>query len=425
MKSLASKSLNSLRSWRATLGVKATLTVGLAIGGSIIARLIYPVIQILLARLMGFSQYGLYIALFALLSPVASAASLGLEPWLLRQSGKPGLAGSIGDVLAVRLGALSLLVLVAAPLLALTHRDSYSLAIVSVAGVALVSETLVATADAALRAQARVVAAALLQVGIAAVFFGLVWFAWRPGASMGRALAYRTGASLIGLGSAWWLLRAVRPAAWAPRRWWAMLKQTKVYYASEILATISLKADLTMIALLAGSAAVALYGPGLTIINTTFLVPGIASQIILPLISRQRFGSPKYWITLQLGVVCSVAYGLLVAAALFWAAPLVVSILYGPEYSGTVPLLQIMCLIPLLKSLNFCWATIMVAHDQQPLRTKLQAVGALFNPLANLAWIPLFGVMGAAWVNLATEFILVLCYGYGAWVTVRREQHTA
>lgn len=421
MKSLASKSLDSLRSWRATLGLRATLAVGMAIGGSVLARLLYPVIQILLARLMGFSQFGLYTALFALLSPVASAATLGMEPWLLRQSGKPELAASIGDVLAIRLGVITLLVLGAAPLLALTHRASYTPALVAMAGATLVSETLVTTADAALRSQARMLAAALLQVGIAAAFFGLVWFAWRPGASMVTAVAYRTGASLIGLGWAWWLLRAIRPR-WNPGRWWSILKQTKLYYVSEILATISLKADLTLIALLAGSTAVALYGPGLTIINTTFLVPAIAAQIILPLISRQRFGSPKYWITLQLGVVCSLAYGLLVAGALFWSAPLVVRLLYGAEYSGTVPLLQIMCLIPLLKSLNFCWATLMVAHDQQPLRTRLQTVGALFNPLANLIWIPLFGVAGAAWINLATEFLLMLCYGYGAWLTVRREQ---
>jgi O-antigen/teichoic acid export membrane protein len=82
-----------------------------------------------------------------------------------------------------------------------------------------------------------------------------------------------------------------------------------------------------------------------------------------------------------------------------------------------------MSLIPLLKSLNFCWALIMVVRDEQVLRTKLQAVGAGVNGLGNVLFIPLFGLVGAAWVNLGTEAVLLGCYAYGSWIALRRQPH--
>jgi O-antigen/teichoic acid export membrane protein len=63
---------------------------------------------------------------------------------------------------------------------------------------------------------------------------------------------------------------------------------------------------------------------------------------------------------------------------------------------------------------------VMVARDDQVLRTKLLAISAVFNVVANVICIPLFGLAGAAWVNLATELILLLAYGYGAWISLHR-----
>jgi O-antigen/teichoic acid export membrane protein len=123
----------------------------------------------------------------------------------------------------------------------------------------------------------------------------------------------------------------------------------------------------------------------------------------------------------SLALLGSVGYGLLWAGAFTFGAERIVQLIYGAQYLGAVPLLRIMSLIPLLKSLNFCWVLIMVARDEQVLRTKLQAVGASVNGLGNLVFIPFFGLIGAAWVNLGTEAILMGCYAYGSWVVLRRQ----
>jgi O-antigen/teichoic acid export membrane protein len=151
----------------------------------------------------------------------------------------------------------------------------------------------------------------------------------------------------------------------------------------------------------------------------TFLIPTVLWQVFLPALARQTPGARGFRWTMGLHVAGNLLYGLLCSAALFWWTAPIVDLLYGAQYGEAVPLLQIMSLIPLLKSINFCTAIYMVVRDRQGLRAMLLAIGATVNAVGNLIVIPLFGLTGAAWVNLGTEAIVFLCYAYGAWVAMR------
>jgi O-antigen/teichoic acid export membrane protein len=142
--------------------------------------------------------------------------------------------------------------------------------------------------------------------------------------------------------------------------------------------------------------------------------------VLLPILSRQPVGARSFRTILIFATMGHVVYGIGWAIVLWWNSELLIRVLFQASYLDAVPLLQIMSLIPLIKGVNFCTTLIMVARDQQVFRTKLLSVGAIFNVTANLIGIPLFGLVGAAWVNLATEVVLLVCYGYGAWRTIRR-----
>jgi O-antigen/teichoic acid export membrane protein len=49
------------------------------------------------------------------------------------------------------------------------------------------------------------------------------------------------------------------------------------------------------------------------------------------------------------------------------------------------------------------------------LRARLLTISTVLNIVANIVVLPLVGVAGAAWINLATEALLMCWYGYGAW----------
>lgn len=407
---------------RAALYVAFNL--GIAVFGAVLARLLGSVTQFVLARWMGIDGYGLYTSVYTLLGPVIVIASLGLDTWLLRQGGNPAILGlAINQVFLIRLALSLVLMLVAVPLMLTSNEPGLTLSLVVIAGLGLVCELLLTTANIALRAQIRNVAATVLQASAAILLLGLILVLWHVHSSVLAVAGYRLIAGIFGIILLAWLLRRTLRVEWEPGKLRASIRQSRVYFISDILSAVALKADLTLVALFLGTLAAGTYSPALTIVNTTFLIPHVMWQVLLPVASRQPVGSRRFKMIVSLALLGSVGYGLIWMGAFTFGAEQIVHLIYGAQYLGAVPLLRIMSLIPLLKSLNFCWVLIMVARDEQALRTKLQAVGAGVNGLGNLVVIPFFGLIGAAWVNLGTEAVLMGCYAYGSWVALRRQAH--
>jgi O-antigen/teichoic acid export membrane protein len=409
------------KNWRSHASTGIALSVVVAIAGVLLARLLGSLTQFALARLMNLSDFGMYTTLYALLGPVVMITNMGLDTWLLRQGGNaPDLDRVISQVFALRLLATGALMVVAIAMLLVSGRTSLELPIIFAAS-ALTSELLLTTAHTALRSQLRSQAAALLQVIVPGLTILLTVIFWNTYAPLLTATGYRLLADLLGIGLVVWLLRrSLRNLAWNPGQLFGMIKQARAYFAGELLSSVALKADLTMVSFMIGAVGAGIYSPALLIINTTFLVPAVVWQVLLPVISRQHPTTRGFRWTVGLVGLGSLCYGLFWAGTLWWGSGLIIDLLFRAEYAAAVPLLQIMCLIPLFKSLNFCSAMVMVARDDQVLRTKLLAISAAFNVAANVMCIPLFGLAGAAWVNLVTEFILLLAYGCGAWISLHR-----
>lgn len=396
------------------------LDVVIAVGGVTLARLLGSLTQVVLARRLGLDDFGSYTTFYTLLGPVIMVASMGLDTWLLREGGRRSdLDDTIGQVFSLRLLTTGVLMVLAVGALAATGRTSLSLP-VAFAALGLTAELLLTTAHTALRAQVRNVAASLLQMLVAALTIGLIMVAWNPGLPLLSATGFRLLADAFGLAIMLWLLgRSLRHIGFRAARLWSMVYSARHFFATDVLSNIALKADLILVALVIGPLAAGVYSPALTIVNTTFVVPMVAWQVLLPIVSRMEPGSPQLRRTLGLAVAGSVAYGVLWLLVLSWGAEPLIDAIFRPEYRDAAPLLRIMALIPLLKSLNFCSAMLMVARDRQVLRNRLLAIGAVFNVVANLAGIPIFGLHGAAWINLATETVLLIGYGYGAWRSLR------
>jgi O-antigen/teichoic acid export membrane protein len=397
------------------------LNVVVAVGGVLVARLLGAITQVVLARLFGVAGNGLYTSIYTLLGPALILASMGLDTWLLRQSSNSAILDRmISRVLALRLLVASVLLSVLATMILLVGEEGFTPTMVAVGAVTLLVEMLLATGSIALRAQMRNWQAAFLQVTAAGLLIGAIGLLPTRQVSVTTVVELRFLVGLLGLGILIWLLRHSLRPVWQIRQLLFVLRETRVFFISDILANIALKADLMLVTILIGSFAAGIYGPALLIINTTFIVPMTAWQVLLPTLVRAFQAGRRGRAILWLAIAGSIAYGLLWAGVLTWDAEWLIVRLFGPAFREVAPLLQIMGLIPLLKSLNFCWAMLMVARDGQPLRTKLQAIGAGANLLGNLVCIPLFGLIGAATVNLITEFILFISYGYGAWAVARK-----
>jgi O-antigen/teichoic acid export membrane protein len=99
--------------------------------------------------------------------------------------------------------------------------------------------------------------------------------------------------------------------------------------------------------------------------------------------------------------------GLLLGACLFLAAPVVPHVV-GKSFEGSVAALRWLCLLPVLRSLHYSAGDALTGAGHQNLRLGSQVAVAAFNFGVNLYLIPQYGWLGAAWSSLASDGLLAV-----------------
>jgi O-antigen/teichoic acid export membrane protein len=102
--------------------------------------------------------------------------------------------------------------------------------------------------------------------------------------------------------------------------------------------------------------------------------------------------------------------GLLLALLMFLAAP-IVPLLVGRGFGESVATLRWLCLLPFFRAFQWSAGNALTGAGYQRFRLGTQTVAAVFNVASNLYLIPHYGWHGAAWSSLATDGML----GAGNW----------
>jgi O-antigen/teichoic acid export membrane protein len=107
--------------------------------------------------------------------------------------------------------------------------------------------------------------------------------------------------------------------------------------------------------------------------------------------------------------------GLLISAALFLAAPLI-PLVVGQGYAEAVLALRWLCLLPAMRGIHYLTGCALTGSGFQRYRTSSQLCVAALNLGLNLWLIPQYGWLGAAWASLASDGSLAVVN----WIMVRR-----
>jgi O-antigen/teichoic acid export membrane protein len=115
-------------------------------------------------------------------------------------------------------------------------------------------------------------------------------------------------------------------------------------------------------------------------------------------------------------------FGLLAAAVMFLAAPIIPHVV-GRSFANSVSALQWLCLLPVFRSLHLGAGDTLTGAGYQRYRTAAQLSAAALNFGLNLWLIPAYSWHGAAWSSLLTDGSLAA----GNWILlgllIRRENH--
>jgi O-antigen/teichoic acid export membrane protein len=377
-------------------------------GVSIIFQSFYFV---LLAKLLGSTEYGLYAGAFALVSILSQYSSFGSTIVLLRYVSRDPSLFSIywGRTLATTVlvgSASTAIVCLIGPHLARTYSHGV-LAAVAVSDCLLAQLT--AASGCAFQAHQKMHVTALLNALsniLRAAAAGYLLLIWRH-ASASEWIGVVLGVAIFNaIVSICFVSYHFGPPRFSFRLAGGRLAEGAVYAVSGSTTNIYNDVDKTM-----------LVHYGMAVGNGVYTMAyRVIDVAMIPISALQAAAFPRFFQEAEGGVRRVVAFAfrilrktlpisVLSALVLWCSAPLIPHLL-GSGFSGSVQALRILALLPLFRTLQYSAGDALTSSGHQPLRLAVQAFAAIFNFTINLYLIPRFGWHGAAWSSLATDGML-------------------
>lgn len=392
---------------------------------SVICQVVY---FILLARLLGATEYGIYAGVFAMTSMLSQYSTLGSHTVLLRSvSQEPrNFAPYWGNVLMTTftLGSVFVLVLIwAVPHLA--HSYSWTM-VLWVAIADCLCAQLTSAAARAFQAHEKMRVTALLNLLtnlLRALLAGAMLWKLHHGTAQQWAMVVMA-VSTIATCTA--LVFVTREYGWASFSLALLRLRTGegfVYALSYSTAGISDNIDKAMLGHYGMNAANGIYSMAYRAID----------MATVPLSAVQGAAMPRFFRKGSEGAQSTSAYALkivkrtapmtvMVIAAMLLAAPMIPRLL-GKSFDESISALRWLCLLPLFRSFNLSAGDALTGAGHIKLRLSGLIGAAAFNFAVNLYLIPRYGWLGAAWSSLATDSgLAVLNWLMVAWLMLRAKK---
>jgi len=179
-----------------------------------------------------------------------------------------------------------------------------------------------------------------------------------------------------------------------------------------VLALFYFKIDTLILSIFRGANEVGIYGLAYKIIENLLVLWGFYIATLYPLLSnllskRKTIEAVELW---RKSLLISLGFSATIIVIGYIFAPLVIQILGGREFGGSVIALRILLFsLPLFFVNNLFYHTFLAKNET---RWPLLAISSslIFNLILNLIFIPKWGYIAAAFNTLITEGYILVCY---------------
>lgn len=390
---------------RRGLAWSALSTVTLRVGGFLVG--------IVLARVLGPSEFGVYAVALTVQAVLVTLADLGLSADLIRSHEPERLAPTVGLLSLVAGGVLTAGMVATAPLVATAMGSPQSAPVVAVLSTTLLLAGAGVVPYAALQRafeQKKIFAIAVVDFVVGtAVTLGLLAAGW---GAMALAVG-RVAAQLVTLVLQFALTRT-RPRFGLDR---AVLRPTLLFglpvAGANLLSWALLNVDNVVVARLLGSTALGFYVLAFNISNWPMSAIGqVVRSVALPAFAVQ--GRARTDQGRSAGDDLSPAAGLAAAAALPAGALLaalatpVVRVVYGDVWRPSVPVLAALGLFGAMRVLFDLFASYLLARGRSRAVLLVQVVWFVALVVGVVVGARGWGIAGAGWAHLVVALVVVL-----------------
>jgi O-antigen/teichoic acid export membrane protein len=182
------------------------------------------------------------------------------------------------------------------------------------------------------------------------------------------------------------------------------------FFAYWVLGSLYYRLDTILLSKLTGPTVLGWYGAAYRLFDTLVFLPSIvASAILFPILAQLSEQSrPALRRAMGKGLDIILIVGMPLSVGLFTLAGPIIQIVYRqPEFEQAVPALRWLAIGLLLLYVNSILSVTLVSLNQERKLTLLAGLALVLNLGLNLALIPRFQHVGAAFTTAATEgFIL-------------------
>ena len=192
-----------------------------------------------------------------------------------------------------------------------------------------------------------------------------------------------------------------------------MFKKSKYYIFPAMMVTIFAQTDKLMIKMMIDETATGYYGAAVSCAGLSgFVFTAIIDSFRPAIFEGKNIDENIFRKRLAMLYSVTIYLSLIQSAIMTMLSKYVVDILYGKEYLPAVNALRIIVWYTTFSYLGAIRNIWMLANKQQKYLWKINLIGAIANVAMNLILIPILGINGAAIASLLTQLFTNVVVGY-------------
>ncbi|MBI4036525.1 flippase [Candidatus Daviesbacteria bacterium] len=179
--------------------------------------------------------------------------------------------------------------------------------------------------------------------------------------------------------------------------------------ATLALNTVYFRVDAFILSSVRTVSEVGIYNVAYQVFQSLLVLPTFAMNSFYPMMLQTlKFKMEKFKNQIKLAAALLTILSLGISIFTFYLSPVVIQLITGSGFAGSVTSLQILILgLPAyFLSALFMW--VMVAKKMYKEMLFVYALGLVFNVLANYIFIPQYSYLAAAWITGASEYLILI-----------------
>jgi PST family polysaccharide transporter len=174
---------------------------------------------------------------------------------------------------------------------------------------------------------------------------------------------------------------------------------------------IYMKIDQIMLGQMIDDEAVGIYSAALRISEVWYFIPmAIVASVFPAILEAKKRSEEQYYQRLQRLFDLIVLLSICVAVPMTFLSTPIISILFGSTYEEAGAVLAIHIWTAVFVFLGVASNRWFIIENRQMLSLQRTALGAMINIILNLLLIPRYGVLGAAWATVISQFSVNVLY---------------